>query len=274
MVLEGKDTINIKGLVLETPEEQIIPFDPKKEIPESDWKGIMDDINNKISKEKNLPGFSAYAFPVIVLSPERAKTIPVDQLSLEDIAIFFQEDMRTFSAQDQLTFHLSARALLPGKYTDIVLRENVQREIIRQNKNSLWWPFGDFLLKAKMIIPDVMDGVNLLPDTFDKIKIEANKSRGKGDWYSFLRYASALKLAFPERFNELKIDGHCWQGMREEFQTLNRNLSFYDAFDRAVMLTIIAADEIKFSNGGVQFISKTQPAMQDNPVPLPEMRKF
>ena len=256
--IQGK--INIHDLSVEAPEREEEPwFDPKKEITREEREKMERAANDDFTENQflHLEATSAmkYIFP-------NWKPPPVTEEKFQEVL------------QNVHSFWLglySLFTLFPER------RAAIQKEAESVSVvNALDSSKVYFLI----LFPERRSELSLTEINWRDTKRDYERMLTNKDWWSITWIIGNARILFPERFKELSLTPRFINEMKKFWRNeyLNKeyiaNKGYSNALDFAHHLQIITAEEIKFTDHGLELVmSKPKPKLDKIP-PQPEIRKF
>ncbi|MDO8618746.1 MAG: hypothetical protein Q7R49_02245 [Candidatus Daviesbacteria bacterium] len=97
-------------------------------------------------------------------------------------------------------------------------------------------------------------------------------------WQEFSEKAAYTKVLFPKRIEEMELDKDAWENMQSQLDGIKRdtrfsNTSWKDFVSMAANMKILAAQEVRFTDHGLELVMSQPSFILPTPA-LPEMRKF
>lgn len=279
MTVDVKDRIDIRRLVVEEPEKQHSPFDPKVDIPQEVWDrltaellvrgtrlnfetaGILRDISivDRVTGEGHLPFKPSY---------ER----------VESDRLYEAADLRTelrMLAALNIAYPNSIKEYAPNLMYSTV---QTQFKFDKRNRNN-----DDYLYEAIALDPAaVAVWHDLWPDMYENFRKTAfSYTRPPG--FIFAQFAARAKIIFPDKFANFGMDQQIWDGLNEQLKLLPKlnyegvigALAFAKDFaEFARDLTILAADRVWVDDTGLHLEFEEKEVLVSVVPQLPEVKKY
>ena len=137
----------------------------------------------------------------------------------------------------------------------------------RRNKN--WQNFAYQAMSLKILFPDRVSELDLDDSALQGMKDALESDRQAIDWWD---QAMRLKILFPDKTAELGLDS-AWQGMKDQLVSYRQRNNWYGFADQAMSLNILAADEVKVTDQGLELIMRKEDFKQTKK-PRPERKDF
>ncbi len=144
-------------------------------------------------------------------------------------------------------------------------------ESYRQADN--WWNFANQAMQLKILFPDKTAELDLNDLAWQGMKNKLEYYR-QGSWHAFADQAMNLKILFPDRTAELDLNDSAWQGMKEELESDRRNNNWGDFTSQATELKILAANEVKVTDQGLEITMRPLESFKSEKKPRPERKNF
>ncbi|MDO8618686.1 MAG: hypothetical protein Q7R49_01935 [Candidatus Daviesbacteria bacterium] len=278
-MLETLGQINIGNLNIEEPKREIIPFDPRIEITDTDWDWIEGDLRRFVSI-RDFTKFLSVGSVMRVLNPERAKRLDViDKLwpVVQDNFGLPQQQILNMQTEAYISYAGRLKMLYPekfeesSKYKDYLDATSYRIRAYLGANRLLSFDYKNRTLAAfiKIAFPEE---VNFTAEPIlTQLKKFEDYPHGEDLLYAFAGY---LRILAPEDY-KMNFKHDIWKGLKP-FLIGFRERQDSDVFlDVAFQMALLAATKVKVSENGLELIFPEfkKPFSEEIPA-LPEMRKF
>ena len=280
--------ISIKDLVVSNPiKEAKLPFDPKTDLTEPDWRGM-----EQFFVSMRVSSAWSYCDQLILvknLNPAKLAKFPINDQWAEMLKQDLDDNLNVSPTQRNVRtnwFRHSSIAtgiclLYPERVDEIDLGERVFKGIREEWLSLKPWPIGIgtsnlLLLDKLMILFSGNSPIQFNPHTYISVRDKEamfgslNDHQWKGN-REFAEYASCLKILFPDDSDKLLLNEQTWSKMRAEFNQVKAGNIFL-GLGIAQRMSILAAEKVDISKEGIQ-LGENSKFQNENPV-LPEIRRF
>lgn len=280
-VRSQEEPINIRDLAInEPPKKNELLFDPQVEITNQDLQGVVR-LFEAFRDGANVPNsLLEIAASVKIARPDFLDRLEFNQKSFDQI------DRSLKGAEVSLWKLFSSSAvftkiLFPNRFkslkVDDVFGEMTQKlterkSIIKSSALVFTTDVSDYYDFASHLAILFPGKFSLQPrdKEWDEINESLASLNEKERLLFFARVARSRRILFPER--DTRLPHHTWLELKNLIKELQKKPSRRVLIELARDLTILAADEVKITEEGIELISNPQPFPVTQP--LPERRKF
>lgn len=281
MVLELNDQVNIKGITIEEPEKRSVPFDPEKDITETDWQG-MKDYARRMDKEP-LENFTGYLENLKLLFPDRDLDIPVSGDMVQKRKEELSHTATSGVFHRLITLAESLKVISPDLFPllDLYNDYNEQRRYIFSTRldplkqESATWSDFLFYYKAQKIAYNGYLDKSFLQESGDKKVKEwlTGMVTDEKSWFALIAGLADYKVLYPQEAAAFSLPPKVWQ-FAHNLLARNRQREDWQNFTAlALRMKILAAKDVIVNKQGVSIIMPNQEAVK-SPSSVPETRKF
>ena len=148
--------------------------------------------------------------------------------------------------------------------------QGMRNQLEKDRVGNHWGDFSTQAMAMKLLNPNQELNINLTD--WQGIKDELNGYRKSGRWGYFSEQAMAIKLLGPTQ--DLRVDQIDWQNM-EDFLKMYRLWHVSDFFNHAMSMAILAAEEVKITDKGLEVnMRKPKKSLASEVPPMPETKQF
>ncbi len=269
------DRINIHELTIEEPEKQTeLLFDVERDISKEDWEGINMKIEGCILNN-SWSDYASQAMKVKILDP--SKNIGRDDNARQGM----ERKLDAYKSSNKIdnewgSFLSQAMAMkILDPETDVGLNNDIEQRLggfldtLRNRPRS----FCFHAMEMKIISPNMV--LNIGETIWKEMEKDLESQRVSNNWIAFARDAVAMKILNPAV--DLKLDNRAWEGMRAklEYYRVEPNEHWPNFFEQAMNMKILAAEEVKITDKGLEInMRKKKDSFNTDVPPIPEIKKF
>jgi hypothetical protein len=290
MIIEARENINVKDLLVEIPESvPDLSFNPARDLTREQGNeigktmvGVMDNL-----RETEYPERVDFRFlrSVGLTAPKRIKPFMDDETWRQIRKAIVTEGDRG-SIGNILEIAATAKLIAP--------QYSIQEPLVSPD---LWYSFSSLINRempdANLVFKDLANLRILDPDKAKDIYIDSlviEDAKGRIDrhrqvtqWLSCGDFLANIKLSDPEKLKELGIENEIWERIFtdtkasfNDFPTegFSKEFSIQRLARHAASLTILAAEKIEITDEGIKFIKPRQKATIKDDNKIPELRRF
>jgi len=267
---EAKRLQEILGKGTADLEEQIYIteglFDPERDITAEDFVSIIDMI--KKARGNRWDVFCSYSADVKLLFPEKASELGLDKdtwLGIEDYVQKSKDSARSMGNNYWGSYMVAlkdAKILFPERANELCSDGRVwqgMKDYIEKCKDESWANFSAAAMNA-MIIHNFDFGLNLDDVTWGKIKKYIQELKNKDsalfDEVKSRWEIAKFKILFPKKASEFVLNKQDWLEMNNDLKTARKNHDWSKFIWQAVMMKILAAEEVKVTDKGLEIVMK------------------
>lgn len=257
------DRVNIHELTIEEPEQQAeLPFDVERDITEKDWQKITEELENNRYRTWF---FAKQAMAVKVLNPNYdLKLDQNDWKRLEDELENCKESKEKNKKFDIINLVMCMKALDPSRKNDMDSKswDKIDNLLKHDKKHKNWWSFLHLASAARIVDQNRDLGID------EATLLELKKERVN----DFGSTAMCLRILDPEHF--LNPDTAEWEDMKKKLSECRKKQNRNDFIDQAMSMAILAAEEVKVTDKGLEVKMRKDGSLGGGTPPLPETKKF
>ena len=265
------DRINIHELTIEEPEKPSeLPFDPERDITEEDWKGMRQALE---ASRKNVGDFFPQAMAIKLLNPREKIDVDEEYVHLAKRKLKRDlENLKDFSflenASSVKMFDPQVRRYFSKKSWQEII------EYIKAWKNSKNWSvFLDYAKSIKIIDPSAEINFDVSEEDNNDMLDWLKEQKTPDGWKDFTVNAANMRIFDPKL--ELGLDKEAWQAMKAQLEVYQRDHNWKRFSDMAMKMKILAAEELKVTDKGLEITMRKKKASLSSLVPpLPETKQF
>jgi len=273
--MPNPERINIKDLTLEEPpKKRELPFDVERDITEEDWDKLcrfLEEIS--VDDPARRSSFAYVAMNTKLLYPNK----PAEYFEgLAEKIKSSAEQNRPDSYQNFSLIAAALKVLSPEKFSEFHIDNNDwqgMKEVLESYKNGDHWDnFAWHAMKMKIIFPNKTSELFLDENAWFHMEETLFRHRNNNDRALF---AMEMRLLFPEKVLDFRIDKQMWDEMGKALTQSRIENEYYDFSTLAVTMKLLAAEEIKITDQGLEVImQKEKSEFKEETPPMPQTRKF
>jgi hypothetical protein len=290
MSIESKiphdEEINIADLTVEQKEKPAVVFDAKRDITPAHW-AKMKALLDKDRSEDQYGWMSGKLQEMKLLFPEKVGELGLDEDVWFGIKRHLDTDINSASRSNSVRWDViaqwlcSLKILFPERYKSLHIDQDIWHGIIKrtQELRNLSLEMGFNSNFSKMVIdlsildPKETRGFSVNETLHKSLLTEAKKKRDEKQWLEFMQICVALKIIWPQEYNEL-LNADTWKNLRAHI-VKKGDFKLWTSMGDYECIKILAADKVEFTDKGIEFtIPKLVPTLESTPQPLPEIKKF
>ncbi len=285
------EPINIKDLMLSEPQvTEGLPFDPKNEISEEEWQGIIthieelkvfDDLHN------NWKMFLIMAGDVKLIDPTRVSTLELDEEQWQRI----YAELKALEERDSIQMNPS----LPKELSSLRIFSPARAAQYPVNPKYKSW-LKESLTKRRpypTTYTDLADAAVAFPELIDysfsprDIRLKRNYVNRTLELYQqvptestldeSLKRMVELKILFPDQVGDWNLVPPWFWDLAKKQLDIYRKRDFKDfpILDLATQLTILAAGKVEISEDfGMRLVMASDSKIATSEPAMPDIRKF
>ena len=280
-VMPNPERINIKDLTIEEPERKKgLLFDAEKEITDEDWEELKNTFSGMREREGSL-NLMNHAMAMKILSSERVKELRFGEEDWTNSKFLYEIHRARGSHTESFdSLAIAMRVVFPERASELrldeTLWESYKRTIEQYKLEENWLSFHALAVRAKILFPKKFgEEITLDRKSLEELKKAFIWYREDNNWDSFIRRTFQAKILYPESLEEFNIDDATWKNMKKKLQESRKGKYWIDFAEYAMFLKLLAAEEIKITNKGLEVIMQKEEAeFKEETPPMPQTRKF
>ncbi len=289
--LNQDNNINIQHLALEKPPQlPELKFNPETEITERDWERL-DKILRRLQVKDNVD-LMTNAMKISLLSPQRVK-MRIEELDLPRtletrIAHLQSTEANKFprGLLEYLQLSVAKKVFSGGNSVPEPHGEHALNEAVRQsfvlNRDRDWDKYYELLTWAAIAFPEKSEEIQSRVSDQAKqglskeIVNELKDPPADDPWLKIFNKASCVTLLSPDINVRQYFSNENWREAKKELKEYRQYLEgASDLFiDLSLAMKIVAAEEVKMGERGLQFKMTEQNIEEQKVESLPNQRKF
>ncbi len=280
--------VNIKDLVTEMPDKETrFYFDPEKEITMDDCVEIEPYLQDTIEPAERWSEFCECRGILKMFIPDDSSSrgSPIhamDDFIWNKIEGELENFERLASAIHYFTLLYAIKQYDVERFKTIVVSPTMRLQL-RNNfpitpvdkQLALQWQWRVLFPSTPFPVPQTPQDEQL---RWGKVLQKFHAPPGASPLSSdgeLLEFASAVKLACPERFHELGTTKEQFQSWHQQFIEARQCGKWETFLHYAFPLTVLSAQTIEFTNHGLRLVNKPpQTTIKECTPPIPEVRHF
>lgn len=276
-MIEHKNNLKIKELVIGVPKHSIVPFDPDRYISNREWAMLDRRVEGSASERFLWVGFlfdAKLLAPWVSLHPDKWEMM--------------KKDMDKFKREHPDTppiLHAAvAKLYFPDRYQELGIDDERWDEYFRDTEDMKYL-HGESMDSIKVLTRTIAIAI-LAPQRKEELT-QSNKLRSwfysrvqRDDSYLLPNVAAVAKLIFPDDLEESGIlNTDSWQYMKEQLDE-KRNVkpvtvgSSMEYFVHAGYMAVLSAKEVAITDQGVQLYFDDPDKLNKPKLNLPRVKKF
>lgn len=291
MALETFDNqIDIRGLSIESVENEKhpdVPFNPAKDIPTRDWRWIREEMRANIKTDTDK--FLEHAALIDLIQPGENNWWREQGLG-DDVFNYIKGEMESWDNDGSIDIHYEsarvlafhAKLLFPNKFESLEfpyeIGDRPERSIeysVRQSKirQGSYEPAYEEALAIITLYPDAIKAYN----SKASLSIEIRKGlMGSNDSYNAALLLAISKMVYgSEKLSDLAGQfPELWNDLKARLSETRGAGKFLDFLKTASVMTVLAAPEVKATEGSLQISFGAPERPEESNQSMPASRKF
>jgi len=269
-----KEAMKLSDLSMDVKEDrERLKFDVDEFFDRGDWQKELERLDILL-KEDDLDNYFIELHNLILISRDKVADLLTDDLAdkMQDLieagvlksGIYNDAFVMSFSSRFKNIFPKQSSEFDFEQYWDEFVN------VVREYEGK-----GNFFCEAcnlKILFPTKFVQLEFDQEILQKARDSASSEKDAGIWM-FAYYMSRMRIAFPEMYEEVGISSDDWQAMKERIALYKRE-GYGNMFLMAASMKILAAEEVRVGDNGLELIMKKEGDFKQVKKPRPERLEF